>query len=65
MSKAWGDGNGEHGVPDEKSDDGMLSNGTFFPGDSGMCKISDYGGDGGSDKIGKPDEIVILNDEIG
>ena len=65
LSKAWGDGDGEHGVPDEKSDNGVPSDRAFFPGDSGMCKISDYGGDGGSNKIGEPDEIVILNDEIG
>ena len=37
----------------------------FLPGDSGMSKESHNDGNGGSDKAGKPEEIVVLNDEIG
>lgn len=64
LRKAWGDGNGEYGIPDKESNNGMLGNFALFPGDFGMCYISDYGSDGGSDKIGKPDKIIVLNDEI-
>ena len=52
MSKAWGDGDGKHGVPDKEPNNGMLGDGTFFPSDSGMCKISDYSSDGGGNEVG-------------
>ena len=65
MSKAWGDGDGEHGVPNKKTNNGMLGNSTFFPSDFGMCKIGNDSSDGGSDKVGKPNKIVIFNNKIG
>lgn len=65
LSETRRDGDSEHGIPDKKSDDGMFGNDAFFPSDSGMCEISNNGGDGSGDKIGKPDEIVVLNDEVG
>ena len=64
LSKSWGDNNSDYGVPDEKSDNGMFSNCAFFPGDFGMRKISNNSGNGGSDKVGKPDEVIIFNNQI-
>lgn len=42
---------GEHGVPDEESNNGMFGDGTFFPSDSRMCNVGNDGGNGGGDKI--------------
>ena len=64
LRKARSDSNGKHSVPDEKSDNGMFGDFALFPGDFRMCKVSNDGGDGSSNKIGKPDEIIILDDKI-
>ncbi len=65
LGEARGDGDGEHGVPDEKTNDRGFGDLAFFPGDSGMGDISNDGGDGRSDEIREPEEIVVFNDEIG
>ena len=59
------DSDGEDGIPDEKSSDGLFGDGTFFPSDSGVCKVSDDSSNSGGNKIRKPDEIVVFDDEIG
>lgn len=64
LSEARCDGDSKHGIPDKKPNDGMLGNDAFFPSDSGVRKISDNGSDSSGDKIGKPDEIVVLNDKV-
>ncbi len=38
---------------------------TFFPGDFGMGKVGDDGGDSGGNEVGEPEEIVVLDEEIG
>lgn len=45
------DGDSNHGVPDEKSNNGMFSNGAFFPSDSGVCKIGDNSSNGGGNEV--------------
>lgn len=65
MSKSWSDGYGEHSVPDEKSNNRMFGDNALFPGNFGVCYICNNGGNGGSDKIGKPYKIVVFDDKIG
>ncbi len=65
LGKTWCNGDGKHCIPNKKSDDGMFGDSTFFPGNSRMSKVGNNGSDGGGDKIRKPDEIVIFDDEIG
>ena len=43
----------------------MFGDAAFFPSDFGMSNVGDDGGNGGSDEIGEPEEIVIINDKIG
>ncbi len=59
LREAWGDSNGEYGVPDKKSNNGMLSDFALFPCDFGMRKVSNDSSDSGSNKIGKPEKVVI------
>lgn len=33
LSKSWCDGDGKNSIPNKESDDGVFSDGTFFPGD--------------------------------
>lgn len=65
LGEGGGNGNGKHSVPDEKSDDGVLGDLAFFPGNFRMCKIGYDSSNGGSDKIGEPDKVIVLDDEIG
>ena len=65
MSKGRSDGYGEHSVPDEKSNNRMFGDNALFPGNFGVCYICNNGGNGGSDKIGKPYKIVVFDDKIG
>ena len=65
MSKAWCDGNSKNSIPNKESDDGVLSDSAFFPSDFGVCEICDDSGNCCSDKIGKPNKIVVFDDEIG
>ena len=61
LCKAGSDSNGEHGIPDEKSNDGVFGNFTFFPSNFGVRKICDDGGNGSSDEIREPDKIIIFD----
>lgn len=51
--------NGEEGVPNEKSDDGVFGDFAFFPGDFGMGNVGDNGGDDSRDKSGEPKKIAV------
>lgn len=51
--------NGEEGVPNEKSDDGVFGDFAFFPSDFGMGNVGDNGGDGSRDKSGEPKKIAV------
>ena len=42
---------GEHGVPDEESNNGILSDSTFFPSDFRMRNVGNDGSNGGGDEI--------------
>lgn len=64
LGEARGDGDGEHSVPDEKTNNRGFGDLAFFPGNSGMSDISNDGGDGRSDEIREPEEVVVSNDEI-
>lgn len=64
LSEPRTNGDGEESVPDEESDDGVFGDVAFFPGDFGMRDVGDDGGDGGRNKGGEPEEVVILNNEI-
>ena len=59
------DGDGEDGIPDEESNNGMFGDGALFPCDFGVCEICNNGGDCGSDEIRKPYEIIIFDDKVG
>ena len=65
LGDPWADGDGEEGVPDEEANDGVFSNVAVLPGDSGMGEVGDDGSDGGRDKSGEPEEVVVSNNEIG
>ena len=64
LGEAWGDGDGEHGVPDEKTNDRGFGDLAFFPGDFGMGEVGDDDSNSGSNEVGKPEEVVVSNDEI-
>lgn len=42
---------GEHGVPDEESNNGMFGDSTFFPSDFRMRNVGNDGSNGGGDEI--------------
>lgn len=64
LSEGGTDGN-KKSVPDEKFDDGEFGNFAFFPGNFGVEEISDDSSNRGGNKGGKPDEVVVFDDEIG
>ena len=43
------DSNGKENIPNEKSDDGVFSDVTFFPSDFGMGNVGDDGGNNSGD----------------
>ena len=65
LDEAWADEDGEKGVPDEESDDGMFGDVALFPGDFGVGDVGDDGGDGSGNEVGKPKKVVVFDDEIG
>ena len=42
----------------------MFGNVALFPGDFGMSEIGDKNSDSGGNECGKPEEVVVSNDEI-
>ena len=58
------DGDGEEGVPDEKSDNGVFGDLAFFPSDFGVSNVGDDGGDGSRNKRGEPEEVVVFYNDI-
>lgn len=65
LSKAGCDGDSNHCIPNKESNDRMLGDSAFFPSDSGMREVGNDGSNSGSNKIGEPNEVVVLDDEIG
>ena len=65
MSKPWINYEGEEGIPDEEASDGVFGDIALLPGDFGVGEISDDGGNGGGNKGGKPEKIVVFDDEVG
>ena len=65
LSKARCDGDSDHCVPNKESNDRTLSDSAFFPSDSGMREVGNDGSNSSSNKIGEPNEVVVLDDEIG
>ena len=56
--------NGEHGIPDEESDNGSFGNVTLLPGNLRVSNEGDDDCDCGGDEIGEPKKIIIFNNEI-
>ena len=61
LSEQRADGNGENGVPDKKSDDGVLGDIALFPSDFRMGDVSDNSSNGGGNEGGEPKEVIIIN----
>lgn len=64
LSEAGSDSDGEHGVPNKKSNNRVLGNFALFPSDFGMREVGNDSSDGGGDEVREPDEVVILDDKI-
>ena len=65
MSEAWIDEKGEESIPDKETDNGVFGDMTLFPSNFGMGDVGDNSGDCSSNEHGKPNKIIIVNDEIG
>ena len=59
LGKAGTDRESEEGVPDEESNNRMLSDAAFFPSDFRVSEVGDNGGDSSRDKSGEPKKIAV------
>ena len=64
MGKSRTDSYGKDGVPNEKFIDGGFGDVALFPGDFGVENIGNDSSNSSRDESGKPEKIVVVNDNI-